>query len=91
MSRRSEARAATAKWLRENPWFVTGDDYTADNAVLFVDKATPAGDDGFIEFVDTLVGDIAAMDIDLSLWEEEEGEETFEEEDDTADDGWDFI
>lgn len=91
MSRRGAVQAATAKWLRENQWFVAGDDYTADNAVLFIDKATPVGDDGFIEFVDTLVGDIATKDFDLSLWEEEAEEEAIETEEDTADDGWDFI
>lgn len=90
MSRRSAVQAATAKWLRENQWFVAGDDYTADNAVLFIDKATQV-DDGFVEFVDTLVGDIAMEDFDLSLWEEEAEEETFEIEEDAADDGWDFI
>jgi hypothetical protein len=91
MSRRSAVQAATAKWLRENPWFVSGDDYTADNAVLFIDMATPVGDDGFVEFVDTLVGDIATKDFDLSLWEEEEEEEEETFEDDAEDDGWDFI
>jgi len=58
--------------------------------VLFGDLAVKT-DDGFIDFVDTLVGDINPNDFDLSLWEDDEEEETFEIEEATADDGWDFI